>query len=1002
MSQFRIKNIDQAQPDEWVYKINDGISIIGDDIDARDPNELADAIRDTQTILLKTSTLSPANILKANSGIAERISILEAISGNSSLQDMYLNGSTISLIASRPLVFGTREEIRLDDSGNLSFKPVTMKVKGSGFTTLDLTNISVTTSLGDLLVGAISPGSKLTLKSENYIYLKDVFLTNPVTISEPGNPALSTTSQSLVGAINELKASSFNTSLQAVYGQSSPPKLVTNTTQGGLIVEDASPTSTSDTFRVVGNLNATRKAKVGDLKVGGNTTIADTAGYISSDPIKSSNKVETPLLSSGLNELIIQDKRVSFPFSDASVTDLSTSKKNIIGAINELKTDITTIGNTTSLFANQHDAVTGFHKIITTQAESGNNSAKRISVRNQFGVETFSITGLGDLISNSAVIGGLNIVNLLNNSTSHLADDGTSHSAFAAHIAASNPHNNVKTLQGLSGSVSISSSDSSLSVSTAGNSIDIKQNSITNLQNVYDNTAAAKELNLTANGLTFKDTTSGDSLVTFRLADIAFRKDINFQQTLAKIKSLATLIIEPISDLTLTSTTGDVIIKATLPSKGVKIQDVNFSESGATTINPILGSSVLSGLKKVSDNISLSLVNQFGYDIDFVFPFFVDAYDRICPHIADLHPANEYLPAQVDFFWPNKGAVYYPATTVPASTTGVFYSSGTHNLKATSSTSLNSSTFIKGSRLYPLRLSYADFTITSSATIADHDEIIIGNKTLTASTLVVPTVADGEFKLNQDIAIPQELRTEKTRDNIIGTINDVSYDLNSGEFGAPTYLRAGIWGTAPSRTININAALTEGQSFTITIPASLTTEAVTTTFVAKLLPTVWTDFQLSTTIAGTAFNLAETINKTMFKAPLVTSTNGHRCKAIVNGSSIKLEWYKPGFAGRLVNTSSSTISIGDVGFLTGGTCQLRVYELNLSRVTPLSISFVNAGGGMTTSGLASFTAKEKTNDYFLTASDAVGVTRYSPNYVPRVLGSIESVSGNVVTMKIRD
>jgi hypothetical protein len=50
LSQFRIKKIDTGEIDEWSFRINDQGVIIGDDVVAEDPNELAQAVSDTQIL----------------------------------------------------------------------------------------------------------------------------------------------------------------------------------------------------------------------------------------------------------------------------------------------------------------------------------------------------------------------------------------------------------------------------------------------------------------------------------------------------------------------------------------------------------------------------------------------------------------------------------------------------------------------------------------------------------------------------------------------------------------------------------------------------------------------------------------------------------------------------------------------------------------------------------------------------------------------------------------
>lgn len=993
MSQFRIKNIDHATPDEWVYKANEGLNSVGDDIDARDPNELAEAIQDTQVLLLKASTLPSGALLKPNSGLAERITILEEIAGNSTLQDIYSNGNTISVLAGKPLTFGIREEFKLDDAGNLSFKPVTMKIKGSGFSTLDFTNVSVTSNLGDLLVGATSPGHALTLRAEEFFYLKDVFLSNPVTLSEPGNTALSTVSQSLVGAINELKSSSFNTSFQSVYSQSTPPKITTNSSQGGVVIEDPNATAVGDTLRIIGNLTVTRKTKATDLSIGNNTTIKDSQGLVTSDPIKTSDRVETPNISSGINELTLEDKRISVPLSDSSVAGLSTSKQSLAGAINELKQDILTVGGFTSLFDIQHDSSTGFHKIITTRSEIGQESTKRIVVQNQSGAEVFSVNGLGEIESSDANIGGFNILDIISQLSSHLADDGTSHAALAAHLSDPNPHNTVKSILGLSGDVSISSSDASITVSQFGNTVDIKSNASANLQSVYDN-SFFKEMSLNNSGFSFIDEGTGQNILSLSGLSSIFNTDIAFEKAAPRISSDDSLELEPTSDLLLKSTEGDISISTTDPQRIVRVQNIDFNESGAQSLHSSLGTSVLGAFKKLGDNISIDLNNDHKYDINFVMPMFIDSNNRVWPHIANMHPANEFV-SSVDYFWNNKGPFYYPSETVLAETGGTFYSAGTHNLQATSAASLPAN-FTRGLKLYPITLSYLDVEIDDVMSIQDQQFIQFdGQKSLTAVLPpAAPVVMDGDFALQQDTGIELERRADQTRDNIMATVND--YQFSSS--GSSSYLKAGIWGDAPSFISVISGVVNDGDTFTIEIPFGLLSEALTTTFTARTSPSGWKEFQASGDPEVVAISLAEAINRTMFRSNSPTDSNGHRCKAEALGKAIKVEWYKPGLTGRLVSLQSSTPSFS-YGNFSGGNCRLRIYDMQPSRASNISVTTDMSGISALPSA---FSGKEKSEDYFITAHDAMSSKRYSPHYEARELGSIENVSGNVITFKIKE
>jgi hypothetical protein len=1004
MSQFRIKNIDHALPDEWVYKINDGVSIVGDDIDARDPNELADAILDTQTIILKASVLPAGAILKPASGLAERITILEGIAGDSTLQDIYNNGNLISVVAGRPLTFGTREEFNLDDAGNLSFKPVTMKVRGLGFSTLDFTNLSVTTNLGDLLVGATSPGSKLTLRAEDYLYFKDVFLNNPVTLSEPGNTALSTMSQSLVGAINELKASSFDTSFGSVYAQSNPPILYTDQIKGAVVISEPllSPANyAADILKVAGVLNVTKTAKVRDLKIGSGpnyTTIADTAGYVSSYPIKTTNYLETPTISSGTSDLTITDKRVSFPFSDTTVSDLATTRKSVIGAINELKSDITTVGNQTSLFANQHETLglnAGDHKAVNIKAQTGNNALKFITIKNSNGTDKFTVSGNGDIEAASASIAGLSVVSLLTQLSSHLANDGTAHSAFASHISATNPHGTVESIQTKTGPISLASSGS-INITTSGNTINFDLiDTFVTLQNAYSNLSLSKELTLTSAGLTFKDSTAV-TIMTLQAANVAMNKNLLFTGTTPSVQGSSTLKVEGNLETTLSSATENVIIQTTDANKKVIIQGVHFNEAGAQTLSTAVGASVLGAFKKINDNIETEALNGLQHPITSSYPFYIDSSGLAWPHIPDFHPANEFI-SGVDFFWANNSKFYYPQESIASGATGKFYSSGTHILAATSAASLDLN-FHKGGRLFPALLSYNDIAISSvNSTVdgglftIDNDFSVIGRTGL----ITAPNASNAEFKIEQAATGVAEIRADKTRDNIIALINSPVFRAISGYTFS---LKAGIWGQASKAYLKIINAITAAQTVIINSSA-VTGEGASITLTASATPTGFLEFLASTDTAAVATSLADAINRTTFR----TSTSvigGHKIRAKAIGSTVVLEWYKPGQSGNLPTVSGTATSL-NMSLLpfAGGTTVLRIYNLNVSSDITLNFGITNLSGFVAST---IFTAKEKASDYFLTAAEAKASSRYAPNYVARELGTIEDKSGNIILFKIKD
>ena len=145
MSQFRIKQIDVGLPDAWDYRINDEGIIIGDDVVAEDPNELAVAVSETQELLLHATVYAPGSLIDPAHGALERIKIIEDTVGTTSLQDAYDNGRFITVQPGRNLILGASGEIELDSSGNLKFSPNTMKIYNSALE-MNFTYSSITSS----------------------------------------------------------------------------------------------------------------------------------------------------------------------------------------------------------------------------------------------------------------------------------------------------------------------------------------------------------------------------------------------------------------------------------------------------------------------------------------------------------------------------------------------------------------------------------------------------------------------------------------------------------------------------------------------------------------------------------------------------------------------------------------------------------------------------------------------------------------------------------------
>jgi hypothetical protein len=983
MSQFRIKHIDQGLIDEFVPRKNEEGIQLGDDVDARDPNELAEAILDVQEVILKTSTLAANAILKPTSGLAERLTILEATAGQATLQDIYENGNYISILSGRPLVLGAREEIKIDDAGNLSFKAVSMRVKGSGNAYVELSNQAVFSTLGDLLVGAVSPGANLTVRSGGNMFFQDNYLTSPVTLSQSGSSQLATVSQSIVGAINELKSSTFSVSLQSVYNQSSPPKVITNIAAGALTIEDANANSVGDAFKVAGNATVTKKLTVGNLRIGNNCTIADSTGIVTTDKIKSGVEVETPKINSGLSELILQDKRGSFQLSEATAAALATNSNTIIGAINELKTNITNVGNSIITYDQQHNASTGEHGIITTQAAAGQNSTKRFVVKNQAGSETFSITGNGDVVANGLTLSSMNVVSLLTQLIGHLTDDGTSHTAFANHLVADNPHNTVRTILNLRGNVILSSPDGSVNVSTSGNTINLTTVDLSDLQSVYQK-ATLKRILLDNTGFTFRDNASSTDIMTFLGTGITAFKNIVLPTSTIELKGTQDLNLRGTVNANIFADTGDINL-STSATQAVKLQGVPFDETAVKTLPTLAGTSVLGNLKQLDDDKTIGIYNSLEINIPKGTAVCMDAANSMWFPITTVHPANEFVTG-VNWYFTNRSNVYIAAENVSGLSDGKFYKSGM--ITATLATGLD--TWKPNTELYLGYTGYSDIEILAYANMVNNQTITIEpgelDQIITGVT-GVPNVSTGSYKIEN--TANANLDCDKTRDNIVALLNDPAYYINPGMYK----VRAAIDGEATKATVRIGAALVAGNIVELQ-SATVGGATVTFTAVAEASTPTYLQFRVGNSVEECAYNIAELINKTTFYRDAAGTLVGHYCYAEAKGALIRLTFYKPGFAGRTVNIATNTANV-TISQMSGGTCKARIFRQDLG-TDVLTLASSNPTGVSVTNLISNETAAQ-----YIIADRALSKRRQVTNENKTRVGLIEAATGNVVKFRVK-
>lgn len=985
MTQFRIKHIDQGEIDEWVPRINEDGIILGDDIDARDPNELSEAIIDTQDVLLKVSTLSPTAILDPASGIAERLTILESIAGDASLQDGYVNGNTINVTAGSPLIFGVQEEFKLDSAGNLSFNPISMRVKGTGSAFVELTNGSIFSSLGDLLISSSTPGTNLTAQSAGEFYLKDTYLGSPITLSETGNGFLNTTSQSIVGSINELLAASSSDSLQVIYDQSTPATITTALGPGPVQIVDPIPSSLADAFKVTGNVTITKKLSLDELAVGSNTAIQDGVGILTSEKIETSTELRAPLLNSDIDELTFQDLRLSLNLTDGAVSSIDTSSQSIVGAINELKADLDSVGGALTVFDQEHNPSTGEHTIITTQADAGQSSTKRLIVKDDLAAEQFSVTGAGDVIANEITVSGLDVVSLLTDLSTHLSDDGTAHAAVAAHLVASNPHNTVGLLQGLNGTITFTSLDSSITIGTAGNTINLQTTTTTDLQNVYDN-SVVKELDLAVAGLRFNDALSTNLLMIIRESDIMFQRNLNLEFFGAKIEAISDLTVEPSSKLTLTSTSDDTEVKTQDANRAVILQGVPFDQVSIKTLPTLGGTSVLGNLKLLDEDKSMSILNGFSKTFQAGEPVTIDEFGLPWNPVTTVHPGNEFEEASFDFFFSNMSGIMVAGESVASAATGKFFKEGT----VTSSLPGAPDSWTAGSDIYIGKTGYSEWEITNLASMANLDTVTIdptgANLVLTAVT-GVPAL--GEFKIES--TGNANIDSDDTRSNIVSMLNNTDF-MELG--GANYYMRATIDGETARGAFTIDVQPTIGNSVTVAPNAGMPGNSVTLTAVADTATPGYLEWRAGLSPEEAAYNLAEALNRTTFFSDAAGTTDGHFCFARASGTVVRLEWYKPGLSANEIVLSDNTGNISNVAF-AGGDCKIRVYRQDIG----------GAVQTVTSSNLSALTASTMSQDEspvkYILEDRAKASSRRTENETSYRVGSIEQAAGSIVKYKIR-
>lgn len=971
MSTFRIKKIDQGLPDEWIPRKNDDGIQIGDDVVAEDVNELSEGIISTQVELLKSNVYAPGSLLHTTEGIASRLKYLEETAGQATLQDVYANGNFISVQSGRPLLLGGNGEIKIDDIGNLTFSPSTMRVKGVGAAYLGFSKDSVSTYLSDLNISANTSGFNLNLNSGNELTFRDTYLSSPVSLSQYGETSLETVSQSIIGAINELKNSSFDYTLQAIYDQSSSGRIVTNSSNGPLRIENGSGNPLLSAMNILGILSVSGIARMESAEIGANTIINDTDGVISSSKIKTLDKIEAPLLKSN-GSLSFEDNRLSLPLSELGVNSLSTSSQSIAGAINELKSSIDSVGGTASQFASEHNISNGMHRIITTQADLGQESTKRIVVKDSAGINRFSVNGLGEIIAEKLNLAGVNVQDAVGNLLDHMNGDGLDHSAVSGHINATNPHNVVGQLNGLIGNITVTGG-TGISVAKSGNSLIVSSIANHTLQSVYDSMA---------NGTLTLDTASSKNLyfrnsnqdIILSLADdwIKIRRDIQIESANNKIASQSNISLEAANDLTLTSTGGQVSI---LSDIGTVIDGVSFSDLSSSDLDPLLPSTVIGAINKVQNEEIFQIVNTFpdiirrGTPLTRVRLKATDTGLTLVKPVADYHPAN----SSSDFFGKelNKN-IFIALEDIFPNETGRVAKGGTFTGEIIPS-GADIANWV-GHNLYLSPMGFCDLQIEDPSLLVPGVSINFtldsagANKTFTGDT----TLSDhstGIFRVFTG-GTPGE-NAENTIKDIVDCLNTQSYTQD----GTPLNILALIDGVSSRGKIRIsdNTLIngTSGTETTISITPGVNdpdTASVVLTATDDAASLTNDKFLVGETAEETAQYLANAINRTskeydstaLIREDFYSKSNntnfadmpanyvasGHGFTAKVVGNIVYIERIRPGYFGNeAVLSASSGITTTNP---SGGILRVRFYSQDRSRTsitnTSSDYNIINVSG----------------------------------------------------------
>lgn len=931
MSQFRIKNIDTGVIDAWVFRINDQGIIVGDDVVAEDPNELAVAISDTQDLLVKTSVFSPGVLIHPTEGALSRIKTIEDTVGSTTLQDAYNSGRFISVAPGRPLSLGAIGEIELDSSGNLKINPNTFKIT-NGVNDMFLLETGISSSNSDLVFETTSAGNTTRISSGNNLLLKDGNLTADIPLSESGEIALVTTKQSIVGAINEVSSAFIGTDLQQIYDQSAPAIITTTFSGGPVTITNGSGNPNTPALIINGGISTVDFLDADKLTIGPGATVnitIDTDGSIDTlADIETATKLISPRLENPTADITFLDSRGSTTLTEIGENALGTTKQSLFGSINEVNTLVLAAALNLAALDVEHDLSTGVHEIINTQASVGTEATSRLNIKDSGGATKVSINALGNITAVTMNLDIYDVNSELAANVAHRADDGSSHSAVASHFAASNPHSVVKTLAkfgdtALFGDVTISEG-AGITLTRAGNDIAIATSSGNTLQSVY-NTQGNGDLILdTTGGKDFLIKDSGSALIAeFTTSGLEMTRDITFVSVGAGIVSTSGLDIDAASTMNLSSSSGGITLDTPTLGQTTTIEGIPVTDGTVTVaLDNSLTQDMIGATNDLAQNHVTQSLNSTGTTLAKGTAIILREDGSSWIPYPDILEAAAILetPINSDLYWHSVGVA---DESIASGATGRIRTSG--HISANVGKMDIGTDWRPGDALYISRLGVSEAEIVDVSLMSAGNTITLD--TATAAKVYTATVSGANPALGQfdiDGSILQDAAEDLTRNNLITTLNNETYMAVANAF----FIRAFVGGDTAKGRLIITGVGAISDTVVLTPDAAIPGAAITLTSIANGTTPSWLQYELGLTAQETTINIADAINRTFsFDGPdPQTAGDGHNCFAVAYGSYIEIRWAGPGKMGNSLVVSDTSAAITSPGNLSGGTSKIAIYR----------------------------------------------------------------------------